>query len=135
LRAALLIGLGLQSCVPAASAQQSPARIEPTFSAFVTAPTRTWQQAPAPDTTAREIPATQWKQGLLIGGLIGSIGLGGFVYAFCEGFSEEGSCIGPALGGAAVGGIAGGTLGALIGGQIPQRTDTVPAPDSTAVAE
>jgi hypothetical protein len=103
LRNALLVGLGLLSLVPAASAQQSPARIEPTFSALLIAPARTWDQANARDTTAREIPPTHWKRGLLIGGLIGTVGLGAFVYAFCEGLSEtQESCLGPALGGAAV---------------------------------
>jgi hypothetical protein len=78
---------------------------------------------------------THWKRGLLIGGVIGTVGLGALVYALCESLKDtQESCLGPGLGGAALGAVIGGTVGALIGGQFPKRTDTVPAPDSTAAS-
>jgi hypothetical protein len=77
------------------------------------------------------------KDGLLLGGLIGSVGFGGLLYGLCEGLKEtQESCLGPGLGGAALGAVIGGTAGALIGGQFPAQRATLQAPGgaSTIVA-
>ncbi|HET6777398.1 MAG TPA: hypothetical protein VFH26_00775 [Gemmatimonadales bacterium] len=81
-------------------------------------------QADTADTTANPQP-TQWKRGLIIGGVIGIVGLGGFVYLLCKELNESGdSCVGTGLGGAALGAFTGGIIGALIGGQFPKKDDT-----------
>jgi hypothetical protein len=134
---AFLSGLILACSVSAISAQQPTAWIPGPAPSVLFDPHTEIRAEPTPlDTTARSVRPTHWKRGLLIGGLIGTVGLGAFVYAFCEGLKEtDESCLGPALGGAAVGGLAGGTVGALIGGQFPKHTDSVPAPDSTAASQ
>jgi hypothetical protein len=124
--------------VPSANAQQwvdiAPAQIRPTFSALLQPETRTWLDAVAADTSDRR--PTHWEKGLLIGGLIGTVGVGAIAYAFCESFSELGeSCLTSGLLGAAMGGVVGGTVGALIAGQFPKRNDTVPAPDSSKIRD
>jgi hypothetical protein len=84
-----------------------------------------------PNSAERVPPSTHWKQGLLIGGLIGAVGFGGLLYGLCEGLKEtQESCLGSGLGGAAIGAVIGGTVGALVGGQFYQ--DSVPA-DSAKV--
>lgn len=137
MRSAFLSGLVLASCVSAGSAQQPAAWIRgPASSVLFTADPATGREATAVDTTARVVRPTHWKRGLLIGGVIGTFGLGAFVYTLCEGLKEtQESCLGPGLSGAALGAVIGGTVGALIGGQFPKRTDTVPAPDSTAASQ
>ena len=66
---------------------------------------------------------------MLIGGTIGGVGLGAFVYALCHDLREtQTSCLGPAVGGAALGAVMGGITGALIGGAFRK---SVPV-DSTA---
>ncbi|MFL5493435.1 MAG: hypothetical protein ACJ8DC_03520 [Gemmatimonadales bacterium] len=82
-----------------------------------------------PDTTAKRIPATHWRRGLLIGGTIGGVGLGALVYAFCQDLKEtDRSCLGPAAGGAVLGAVMGGVTGALIGGAFrkPVPADSTP---------
>lgn len=67
-----------------------------------------------------------------IGGAIGAVGLGAFVYALCEGLNEtDNSCVPAGLVGAGLGAMGGGIIGALIGGAVAKR-DTLPAADSTA---
>ncbi|HYF38309.1 MAG TPA: hypothetical protein VD930_01390, partial [Gemmatimonadales bacterium] len=45
--------------------------------------------------TSHGIRPTQWQKGLVIGGVIGGVGLGAFIFAFCEGLNESGdSCSG-----------------------------------------
>jgi hypothetical protein len=81
-----------------------------------------WPSSPmrfAPDTAPRNIQPTHWKQGLLIGGAIGSVGLGVLGYGLCHDLSESRtSCLGTALGTAALGAVIGGVTGALIGGAV-----------------
>ena len=67
-----------------------------------------------------------------IGGAVGGVGLGAFVYALCEGLNEtDESCVGPGLVGVGLGALGGGLVGALIGGAFTKR-DTLPSADSTA---
>jgi hypothetical protein len=130
----LLLGLGLAFITSSLDAQTHGAWIRgPAPSVlFMERTTAAWRTA-ARDTTARVVRPTHWKRGLLIGGAIGAVGLGGLVYALCEGLKEtQESCLGPALGGAALGAFIGGTVGALIGGQFPQRADSLPVADSTS---
>ena len=124
------------SCVSALSAQQSPTRIHgPASSVLFTAETIPGLATNLPDTTATSPQPTHWKKGLVIGGLVGTVGLGGFVYALCEGLKEtQESCVGPGLGGAAIGAVIGATVGALIGGQFPKRGAVVPAVDSAGTS-
>jgi hypothetical protein len=124
------------SCISALGAQQLPTMIQgPASSVLFTAQTLSGIATNLPDTAATSPQPTHWKKGLVIGGVIGTVGLGGFVYALCEGLKEtQESCVGPALGGAAIGAVIGGTVGALIGGQFPKRSATVPAVDSTGTS-
>lgn len=95
----------------------------PAASVLFTGPRVTIHADPA-DTTVRAQP-TQWKRGLIIGGVIGTVGLGGFAYLLCEELDESGdSCFGTGLAGAALGAFTGGIIGALIGGQFPKKDDT-----------
>jgi hypothetical protein len=130
----LLVSAGLSLITLPLQAQAHDTWIRgPAPSVLFTDPT-TVGPTVATDTTERDIRPTHWQRGLLIGGGIGAVGLGGFTYALCEGFSEsQENCLGPALGGAAVGAVVGGVIGALIGGQVPKEADTPPA-DSTSTA-
>ena len=85
-----------------------------------------------PDTTHAATPPTHWKRGLLIGGVIGGVGLGGFGYLLCKDLRETNeSCVGPGLGGAVVGAVTGGIIGALIGGQFHKRAASADSSAST----
>ena len=85
------------------------------------------------DTAVRRVRPTNWKEGLVVGGTIGGLGLGAFLYAFCKNLNETGdSCIRSGLAGVGLGALMGGTLGALIGGQVPKAKQNGPGPDSTA---
>jgi quinol-cytochrome oxidoreductase complex cytochrome b subunit len=132
---ALTSGFLLASRMSTLSAQQPLKRIQgPASSVLFTAAISAPVASIVPDTAERVPRPTQWKGGLLIGGLIGAVGFGGLVYGLCEGLKEtQGSCVGSGLGGAALGAVIGGTAGALIGGQFSQDSATVPA-DSTARA-
>jgi hypothetical protein len=82
------------------------------------------------DTAPTVIRPTHWKQGLLIGGAIGGVGLGFLGYALCHDLSEtRTSCLGTTLGTAAVGAVIGGVTGALIGGAFRKQG---PADSTTA---
>jgi hypothetical protein len=137
MRSALLSGLVVAFGLSTMSAQQPAAGIRgPAASVLFTAHTTTWGEPTASDTTTRAVPATHWKQGLLIGGVIGTVGFGALLYGLCEDLDEtQESCVGSGLGGAALGAVIGGTVGALIGGLFPMQTDTLAGRDSTAASE
>jgi hypothetical protein len=124
------------SCVSALSAQQSSTMIQgPTPSVLFTAQTLPGITTRLSDTAATNPQATHWQKGLVIGGVIGTVGIGGLAYALCEGLKEtQESCVGPGVGGAAIGAVIGGTVGALIGGQFPKRSGTAPPVDSTGTS-
>jgi hypothetical protein len=75
-----------------------------------------------PDSVQGSVPPTQWKHGMLIGGIAG--GVGGAALGLAVGSLNEtqGSWLGPALAGGAGGALLGGMIGALIGGQFPKHT-------------
>jgi hypothetical protein len=135
MRSGFLLTLVLAAGTSIASAQQSAAWIQgPTSSVLFTGSDATTAAIGA-DTTVRLVRPIQWKQGLLVGGVIGAAGLSGFLYAFCKGMSEtRDSCIGAGFAGAGLGAVLGGGLGALIGSLLPKRGHTVPAADSTAAS-
>ena len=85
---------------------------------LVVRPARPLQQGLAVTALQREVPATHWRKGAVIGGLTGGLGLALFTGALCA--QANVNCFGPItlvfLGGGTVGGI----LGALIGGQFPK---------------
>ena len=123
MRSGVLFILGFTAGASTASAQQQAGMIQGPAASVLFAGPRTIP-ADRPDTTASPQP-TQWKRGLIIGGVIGAVGLGGFVFLLCEELDESGdSCLGPGLGGAALGAVTGGIIGALIGGQFPKKDDT-----------
>lgn len=133
-RNAILSILVLASCASTASAQQPPPWIRgPVSSVLFLEHTPTRTERAFADTAAGGVRPTHWKQGLVIGGVAGAVGLGAVFYLLCGDLNEnQGSCIGTGLGAAVFGAIIGGTVGALIGGQFPQHADTLAAPDSTA---
>jgi hypothetical protein len=134
-RNAFLSVLVLASCASTAGAQQAGAWIRgPGSSVLFIEHTPRPADGAVADTTARVVPPTQWKRGLVIGGVAGAVGFGAALFLLCEDLDEsQDSCLGSGLGGAALGAVIGGTVGALIGGQFPQRVDPLPAPDSTEV--
>jgi hypothetical protein len=137
MRSVLLSCLILASGVSALNAQQAKAWIRgPAPSVLYIPQLKGGIDSQGVDTIARAVRPTHWKKGLLIGGLIGTVGLGFVGFALCGDLNESGSsCFAPGLGGAALGAVLGGTVGALIGGQFPMRLDAIPAPDSTAVSQ
>jgi hypothetical protein len=76
------------------------------------------------DTVERQIRPTYWKEGALIGGIVGGVGGALLGHGLCE-MSEDfdKNCIGSVL----LGGVLGAALlavpGALIGGQFPKHED------------
>ncbi|HZA92845.1 MAG TPA: hypothetical protein VE420_09485 [Gemmatimonadales bacterium] len=132
MRIGLLLTIVFAAGTTTARAQQPVEWIQPPASSVLFSTVK----AIAADTIEPRVEPTHWKRGLVIGGVIGAVGLGGILYAFCEeqsGDTSSGaSCIGSGLGGAAIGAVIGGTVGALIGGQFPQRDQAEPAADSTA---
>src|ERR671926_441204 len=100
MRSRLLSGLAFVCCVSTAGAQQQRAWIRPPApSLLFTGHPAPSGQATAADTNAPTLRPTHWKEGLLLGGLIGGLGLGGLAYALCEGLREtQESCLGPGLG-------------------------------------
>ena len=70
------------------------------------------------DPAIREIQATHWKKGAIIGGLGAGLLLGVFTEGLCR--MESRDCGWSFMAGFAVGGISGGILGALVGGQFPK---------------
>ena len=80
---------------------------------------------PAMDPSTKVIPQTQWKLGLIVGGIFGGLALGYAGYELCHGDQEvQESCFAPAVGGMAIGAVIGGGVGALIGGQFKKREQT-----------
>jgi hypothetical protein len=135
MRSGFLLTLVLAAGTSTASAQQRAAWIRgPAASVLFTGSDAT-REAIGADTTARLVRPTHWKQGMLIGGVIGGVGLSGFVYTLCKGLSEgRDSCIGAGFTGAALGAVIGGAVGALVGGQFHKNSHIVPAADSTAAS-
>lgn len=124
MRSGYLCVLVLAAGASTASSQEQAEVIRGPAASVLFTGSRVTIQADTADTTANPQP-TQWKRGLIIGGVIGIVGLGGFVYLLCKELNESGdSCVGTGLGGAALGAFTGGIIGALIGGQFPKKDDT-----------
>ena len=73
------------------------------------------------DRIERDIRPTHWKEGALVGGLVGLAGGAVLGSAFCRNSEELGkSCTGSAVVGGLIVGLVLAIPGALIGGQIPK---------------
>jgi hypothetical protein len=120
----LLLLLTLAAPVTA-SAQTSRAGVaEPATSALrhpgVPKPLQpNWVSDPS-DSLAR-IRATYWKEGAVIGGVAGGVGLGLLAAGLCsQSETSDKNCTGATLLGALLGAVVGGVPGALIGGSFPK---------------
>jgi hypothetical protein len=117
----LLSTLAILFAVPAAVSAQHLAGPSPSV-LFARQPQASLYPAlAAPDTIRTGIRPTYWKEGALIGGLVGGLGLGLFAAELCR-FSEQPSngCVGTTLLTALVGTVIVGIPGALIGGSFPK---------------
>jgi hypothetical protein len=77
------------------------------------------------DTIQRQIRPTYWKEGALVGGVVGGVGGAFLGHGLCEMSDEIGrNCTGSLF----LGGVLGAALlavpGTLIGGQFPKHQDT-----------
>lgn len=73
------------------------------------------------DSVERDIRPTHWKEGALVGGLIGLVGGALLGAALCENSEEANkNCSGSTVGGGLIFGLVLAIPGALIGGQIPK---------------
>jgi hypothetical protein len=81
------------------------------------------RQSLAPDSVWRDIPATHWKEGAVIGGVSAGLGLALLASGFCRDSESGGDCGGAFSAGFLVGAVLGGVVGALIGGQVPKAED------------
>lgn len=76
------------------------------------------------DSLPRRIHPTHWKEGALVGGLVGGAAFAVLGYAICHAGAEaETDCSGAPVAGFVVGGFMGGLIGALIGGQFPKEEE------------
>jgi hypothetical protein len=115
----LLLVLCLLAGGSSASAQAAPQGPAASilFAATPHSPLRpgSWERA---DSVARDIQPTHWKEGALIGGVLGGVG-GALLGAWVCGMSESSDgCTGTAVAGGLGGALVVGITGALIGGQI-----------------
>jgi uncharacterized protein YcfJ len=106
----------------AAGAQGVSARIAgPAPSELLAAAPRGPLRQPLAADSARPIRPTHWKEGALVGGVAGGIGLALFADAFCRSVADSGpDCGGASTAGFLLGAVLGGLTGMLIGGQIPK---------------
>lgn len=83
--------------------------------------------SPDPSDSVPKIRPTYWKEGAIVGGVIGGVGLGLLAARFCAVAEEtDESCTGATLVGGLLGAVILGVPGALIGGSFPKgerRTD------------
>ena len=116
----LLVGLALGS-TPASGQAPVPGPLPSVlFSNPMPAPLRIAGLGVPADSVQRDIRPTHWKEGALVGGLVGAVGgilLGRFVCGLDE---SNRSCAGYTVGGAVGGAALLAIIGALIGGQFPK---------------
>ena len=76
----------------------------------------------SPDTVARQIRPTHWKEGGLVGGVVSGIFFAWLAHGLCTYYDESSNrnCGLKLVGGAVFGGGLGFGLGALVGGQFPK---------------
>ena len=73
------------------------------------------------DSVERDIQPTHWKEGALVGGLIGVVGGALLGAAICRNSEQsDKNCTGSTVGGGLIVGLVLAIPGALIGGQIPK---------------
>ncbi len=124
MHAAARIALALFLALPAsAQAQNGPApisgpRATPLFAAGTRGPLAQPLARDKVDPAIREIQATHWQKGAIIGGLGAGLLLGAFNEGMCR--MESRDCGGAFMAGFVGGGVLGGILGALVGGQFPK---------------
>jgi hypothetical protein len=102
-----------------AAAQGAPARIAgPAPTQLLAAASHGPLRQPlATDSVRPRSRPTQWKEGALVGGVAGGIGLALWANAFCRGMEGGSDCGGASTAGFLLGGVLGGLTGMLIGGQ------------------
>jgi hypothetical protein len=112
----------------AAPGSSQTSRLGPSASVLFNGPQRhllsSMLTEPRRDTLPRQIRPTYWKEGVLIGGVLGAVGGAFLGHGLCEMSEEFGkNCTGSLL----LGGVLGAGLlaipGALIGGQFPKHED------------
>jgi hypothetical protein len=114
----------LMALTTGAGAQHAPTRIAgPQPSEVLGEASRgPLRQSSAPDSVRREVRATHWKTGALIGGVVTGLGFALLIDGFCRS-SDTGCGGGAAPQALLVGGVLGGLVGALVGGQMPKGED------------
>ena len=131
MRRALSLTLGLMSVTLPLAAQVPANTIPGPAPSVLFRAASTRNLAALPDSVQRSIPPTQWKRGMLIGGILGAVGGGALGFGLCGLSETQTSCLGTGLAAALGGALLGGTIGALIGGQFPQQP-RAPADSSSA---
>ena len=125
MRFTVLVLLGLLFWAGSASAQIRI--VGPTASVLLIPPKPLGSMSgeEARDTVQHQIRPTYWKEGALIGGVVGAIG-GAFVgHGLCETSEEfEKNCTGSLFLGGLLGAVLLAGPGALIGGQFPKHQDS-----------
>jgi hypothetical protein len=77
--------------------------------------------SPDPSDSVAKIRPTYWKEGAIVGGVVGGIGLGLLAARFCAVAEEtDENCTGATLVGGLLGAVILGVPGALIGGSLPK---------------
>jgi hypothetical protein len=131
MRRALSLTLVLMSTTPALAAQVSASRIRGPTPSILFRAASTRGAVAMPDSVQGSVPPTQWKHGMLIGGIIGGVGGIALGFAWCGLSETQTSCLSLVLAGTVGGALLGGTIGALIGGQFPKHP-RAPADSSSA---
>lgn len=115
----LLLIVGLTTWTTPGAAQTHP--LSSPLLAGMPAPR--WRTAleSQPDTVERQIKPTHWKEGALVGGVLGALGGAILGKAICtQSEQPDKHCTGSLLIGAVLGAVILGIPGALIGGQFPK---------------
>lgn len=116
-----LLFLALIACSSPAAAQVriGPPLPSALLSSDTPGPLRTAGLAVPPDSIDRDIRPTYWKEGALVGGLVGAAGGAVLGAAICRNSEEFGKrCTGTAVASGLISGLVLAIPGALIGGQI-----------------
>src|SRR4051812_11628903 len=99
MRRALSLTLVLMSITSALAAQSSASRIPGPAPSILFRAISTRDAAPMPDSVEGSVPRTQWKHGMLIGGIIGGVSGVALGFAWCGLSETQTSCLGPVLAG------------------------------------
>jgi tetrahydromethanopterin S-methyltransferase subunit D len=117
----LLLIVGLAMWTTPGAAQRPP--VGPVSSPLVGTPAPRWRTAleSQADTVERQIQPTHWKEGALVGGVLGALGGALLGHAICtQSEQPEKNCTGTTVIGAVFSAAILAIPGALIGGQFPK---------------